>query len=614
MHSVYLPLALTLFACVVLPAQKEADSADAVLLLARQAAGGNAWTSVGELATQGEFHAGSAVGSLHYFEDCKTGRNVLYYHFSGGVAGGQGTDFRGSWQQDSSGYITVSDDEDSERDAVDDRYLTQRAYWRPDLGGAQVAQLTPSSDSGQTFDRVQIVPRGGRGFTLWIDRSTHLIARVEHKGQTPSTEFWSEYREILLDERGSETIRVPFKISVNDGAQQFLYSSRKASSTASDADFQIPYQRNYSLPTVGKALVPFSSSEGVILEARINNEGPFAVILDTGASVNLMSADLAKRLELPLQEESSLAGMSANKGVRKTSVQSIRIGELTLTGQTFQVLELPYSLSHSWKQPVVAAIGYPAFRQLAIKIDYGRKRVTFLDGSTFRYTGDGTELPMHVRDDWFVVRGAVQDIPATFSLDTGQSNVSLTLYKSFVEQSAEKKLVGHFCGVSGESFGGVEHACFTRADVKLGTTQTNGVVTQLLQDDVGIAAEKDISGNLGDGFFRRFSVTFDAIHQKLFLETNTSIASQDVFNRAGLILQAVPQGYKVLNVFAGGPAATAGIENGDILTSIDDHAASEMDAATVEQLFREPIGTVVRLVILHTGSSKKLSLALKQIL
>lgn len=602
------------FVIVIVAGQNERDSASHVLEDARQAAGGDAWNQVAEIVTEGKLQAGWNSGSLRHAENIATGRNALHYEFDSGSKETQGTDLHGSWEQDANGCILISHDLLSERNAVDDRYLTRRAYWQPEFGGAAVALLPSNGPEQSGYQRVEVKPQGGHGFILWINRQTHLIERVEHRGDQAHTEFWSDYREVRLSPSKSAAIRLPFKVSIQPGAQQVVYTTRQALENSRSADFEIPFQHDYQLPPSGKVTVPFFSSTGIILKATINGQGPFSVILDSGASVNLISSEVARRLGLKLGRQMPVAGMSASVNVQHTSVKSVQIGGLRLRNQPFEVIEVPYGLSHGSKEPLVAVIGYPVFRRLAIQINYQQHQVTFYDGPTFRQ-GQGTEVPMHTSDDWLVADGTVQGVPGMFSLDTGQENVALHLFNNFVQRTAiDKELGKSFCGVTGEGFGGAQHACFTRSKLALGNVTAGELVTTLSRDTSAISSTTTIAGNIGTGFFRKFTTTFDAIHQKLFLEKNGNFSKPDVYNRAGMVLQLVPGGERVLNVFSGGPAAEAGIKPGDVLTSIKGHRLFEPGYAVTDDVFRQPVGTVVQATVLRGNSSRELRMTLKDVL
>lgn len=343
------------FAVLIAAGQNEGDSARHVLEEARQATGGDAWDRVAEIVTEGKLQAAWNSGSLRHVEDIATGRNVLHYEFASGSKATQGMELHGSWKQDANGYISISHDLLSERNALDDRYLAQRAYWLPEFGGAAVVLLPSNGPEQSSYHRVKVKPQGGRGFILWINRQTHLIERVEHQGNQPHTEFWSDYREVRLPLPQLGSIRLPFKVSIQPGAEQFVYTTRQVLEKSRSADFVIPFQRDYQLPPAGKVTVPFFSSTGIILKARINGHGPFTVILDSGASVNLISSEVARQLGLKLGGQMPVAGMSASVTVQHTSVRSVQIGGLTLRNQPFEVIDVPYG-QQPWNEG--AAGGY----------------------------------------------------------------------------------------------------------------------------------------------------------------------------------------------------------------------------------------------------------------
>jgi len=81
-----------------------------------------------------------------------------------------------------------------------------------------------------------------------------------------------------------------------------------------------------------------------------------------------------------------------------------------------------------------------------------------------------------------------------------------------------------------------------------------------------------------------------------------------------MVLQLVPGGEKVLNVFSGGPAAAAGIQPGDVLTSIKGHRPSDPAMAIRQDVFRQPVGTVVHATVQRGNSSRKLRMILKDVL
>jgi C-terminal processing protease CtpA/Prc len=81
-----------------------------------------------------------------------------------------------------------------------------------------------------------------------------------------------------------------------------------------------------------------------------------------------------------------------------------------------------------------------------------------------------------------------------------------------------------------------------------------------------------VAGNVGAGVLKRFNITFDYPHQQLIFEPNANHDKPDVFDRSGMWLNQSADGFEVMDVIPGGPAATAGIKIGDRVLTIDGHS------------------------------------------
>jgi hypothetical protein len=82
-----------------------------------------------------------------------------------------------NWEQDNSGDVALTPGGKQPGD-IDDLYVHRNGWWQPDFGGASVTLLSPTTEDGVTYDRLQCKVPGGNGITLWIDRKTHHIERI----------------------------------------------------------------------------------------------------------------------------------------------------------------------------------------------------------------------------------------------------------------------------------------------------------------------------------------------------------------------------------------------------------------------------------------------------
>jgi hypothetical protein len=83
-----------------------------------------------------------------------------------------------------------------------------------------------------------------------------------------------------------------------------------------------------------RATVP--TTNGVVFEAMINGKGPFQLMFDTGAGVNILNPAVIARLGLPAESGAvALPAMGGPVDARSFHAEEVRIGELALHHQTF---------------------------------------------------------------------------------------------------------------------------------------------------------------------------------------------------------------------------------------------------------------------------------------
>src|SRR5438105_5679802 len=68
----------------------------------------------------------------------------------------------------------------------------------------------------------------------------------------------------------------------------------------------------------------------ILLPVRVNGEGPFEFILDTGAGTSLLSSDLAKKLNLKIISTKEGQGAGGKISVSLAKVDSLALGQAKL--------------------------------------------------------------------------------------------------------------------------------------------------------------------------------------------------------------------------------------------------------------------------------------------
>src|SRR4051812_38392317 len=237
-----------------------------------------------------------------------------------------------------------------------------------------------------------------------------------------------------------------------------------------------------------------------MVEVRINGKGPYAVLLDTGATVTVIDETLMKELGAEAQSSGAF------------EIDELRVGDLVVHG--FQARALRGGLpALGGAAPLYGILSAAAFPGNLVLLDYPQRRVTIKPGAlpapddqrVFEYYAD-EELPV---------------IPVTIAghlfrihLDSGSpSGVTLpTKYASELPLIAPPVEVGHARTQAGT---------FPVSLATLNGTIAIGAYLLELKDvkfsDLRPGAEPGI-GNVGGEVLRGFIVTFDAKNRRVKLE------------------------------------------------------------------------------------------------
>jgi C-terminal processing protease CtpA/Prc len=111
-------------------------------------------------------------------------------------------------------------------------------------------------------------------------------------------------------------------------------------------------------------------------------------------------------------------------------------------------------------------------------------------------------------------------------------------------------------------------------------------------------AKSNLAGNIGGGLLKRFDVTFDYGKQVMYLKPNDNAKTRDAYDRAGMWLLTDPEGLRVKDVTAGGPAVKAGLKVEDLILSVDGKKATEISLPDIRiRLANDQVGTKVELTV-----------------
>jgi hypothetical protein len=366
----------------------------------------------------------------------------------------------------------------------------------------------------------------------------------------------------------------------------------------------------FHLDSCDHATVP--TIHGVVFEAMINGKGPFQLIFDTGAGVNILNPAVIAQLGLPV-ESSSIAVPAMGGPVESKAFQAdeVRINNLRLPQQTFYAIQLP------WPDGTgpVGAVGYEVMRQLVVTIDYAHQLLTFFNPVSFVYRGRAQKLPLEPDPTQVVVKASIGGgEQGDFVIDTGDFG-GFSVNQWFVKKFAVLDRVPHrYHGVFARGAGGDSPpGWLTR--IKTVCIEKNCVHRVITYLSDGQASWDQHAGTIGQDILKRFAVTVDWPHQALYLERNPGRARPDVFNRSGILDDFDENGkeLKVVAVLPKSPGDKAGVKVGDRIVLIDNKPPAS-PWGSEEPAFLKPSGTRVRLTIERGPLVRQLRIRLKNLL
>lgn len=595
-------------------AQAAPNSAD-ILAQSKAAAGGAAWDNVHYIHTRAHGETSGLAGPIDTVEDVHTGAAVSHYQL-GPMKGANGFDGKTAWTQDNSGQVAVQGADDARQGAANDAYRTMRAYWYPDRAAAEISYAGAKSDGGANYDIVRITPKGGRPFDMWIDARTHLVGRVVEKTAIDlQTTYLSDYRSVAGK-------MLPFAIRQSNGETKYDTTIKVESVTFEDtAPAQAfapppPPARDFGFLGGQKSTtLPFKLINNHMYVVVKLNGRPYEFLFDTGGS-NVITPTVAHELGLKL--EGAFQGRGAgekSQDVAITMVDHMEIGGAYMNKQQFASIALE-SFGNIEGVPITGIFGYEVFKRFVVRTDYQTNQITLYEPDGFAYHGPGVRVPFKLKESIPTVPGDIDGVPGTFDLDTG-SRASVDLMAPFV---AKNNLVARFHaklnGVNGWGVGGPARSWIVRGHrLTLGGVSVDAPVVGLVEAKAGAFADQYSAGNVGAGVLKKFNIVWDYGHLQIFFERNANYDKPDVFNRAGFWANLGGGGFEVIDVYAGSPAAEAGLKNGDHIMAVDGRAAGrDLSLPDFRMRMKEAPGTKLTLDVMRGGQKLQLVITLRDLI
>ncbi|HJZ58196.1 MAG TPA: PDZ domain-containing protein [Gemmataceae bacterium] len=177
-------------------------------------------------------------------------------------------------------------------------------------------------------------------------------------------------------------------------------------------------------------VVPFEllKSRHMAVQVKVNGKGPYRLIFDTGAPMNLVTNKLAEDAGLYKGKKPG-AGLFGSRG--KCVMDTLEIGEVKLEKMSAMVMDHPTLMAIAdVVGPLDGIIGFPVFSRYRMTIDYQKQELTLVPNGfeTGDYLEDLTKKLMEMQkkkgsDPTIVAPAGVWGLVVTKEKDDGDPGV-----------------------------------------------------------------------------------------------------------------------------------------------------------------------------------------------
>ncbi len=320
----------------------------------------------------------------------------------------------------------------------------------------------------------------------------------------------------------------------------------------------------------------------IVIKVAINGLDTQRFIVDSGAEGNIIFSE-ALPDSFPreiLKDNIFIGGFGIKDSIagKVLGNNSISINDAVMGGHIYfiEVKGIYEAVSDYMGMSISGILGIDIFKNLAIRVDYESKFLTFYSSEHPLPVRNFSTMPLQLRDnklftDIVVSTPALKQRKLSVIIDMGESK-SLVLLRDTLQDiiEPEKVISTHLgIGIAGDIRGNI----FYYPKVRWSKYQWNNVLIAM-PDAASIpfyTLSSGRAGNIGADILRRFTLLFDVPHQRIYLKRNKNFNTPFDYNKSGIHIQYNNEEshYYVTEVTELSPASVFGILPGDIILTIN---------------------------------------------
>jgi predicted aspartyl protease len=369
--------------------------------------------------------------------------------------------------------------------------------------------------------------------------------------------------------------------------------------------------------------IPFRLVHNMVLvKVKINNQGPFNFILDTGVGLMLITEPkMVDSIKIANTRTIKITGLGEGSDFEAlvTPALDIDIGGVKSNSVAAAILKKDYfNLSGFVGTRVHGLLGYEFFNELAVSVNFTDTTITVCRPKDLKVNKKSHKIPITIEDKKPYMESMVtfpdgKKVLNKLIIDLGAGH-PLSLENLIQKSGLPPKYINANLGVALN--GPITGYISRMNEIELGKFKVKNVITSFPDIDYAkrvFNIKRD--GNIGIGLLKRFNLTFDYTNNALYLKPNANNKEPFEHDMSGLEYYSAGDDFNhliITRVEPGSPADLAGLAKDDEIVSINFKPVSKMGVEEVDNFFKSRSERSLLLDVYHDKKYDRVIITLKR--